>query len=393
MVHLARRVDDIPMSGIREISSMAAKMENVISLSVGEPSFNTPEHILEAAAVAARNFETKYTASLGTPKLRRAIAEHYTRKWQQPVDPESVLAATGGVAAIMMILLSVLDPGDEVLVPDPSWPNFIAGVKMCGAVPVPFALSADGGFLPDIAQLEALVTPKTRMMMINTPSNPTGAVFPRETVGALVDFARRHDLYLLSDEMYEEFVFEGRHTSVREFGNDPRMIVIGGFSKTYAMTGWRLGYAIADPEIVAASARFIEATYSCPAGPSQAAGVAALTGPQACVAEMGAAYKRRRDLVAGMLQPHGLLPILPGGAFYAMVDFRRAGIPARDVAIRLLQEERVAAVPGTAFGAVAEGLLRISLASSEEDLMEACRRMVAFGDRIGATHEGSPARA
>lgn len=390
MVRLADRVPEIPMSGIREINTMASKMQDVITLAVGEPSFNTPDHILEAAAQAARDRETKYTASLGTPKLRQAIADHYTKKWNEPVSPDSVLVSTGGVAAIMMILLATINRGDEVLAPDPSWPNFSAGVKMCGGIPVTFPLRADNGFLPDIAELEKLVTPKTRMMMVNTPGNPTGAVFPREKMGELVDFAKRHDLILMSDEMYEEFVFDGVHTSVREFDNDPNVVVISGFSKTYAMTGWRLGYAIADPEIVNATARFIEAVYSCPPAPSQAAGYAALTGPQDCVREMRDAYLRRRNLVQGLLQPHGLLPVVPNGAFYAMVDFRKAGLPSRDIAIQLLQEEHVAAVPGTAFGKEAEGLLRISLASSDEDLEVACERMIAFAERIGATSEGTP---
>jgi aspartate/methionine/tyrosine aminotransferase len=265
-------------------------------------------------------------------------------------------------------------------------------IELARTTPVRYPLRPEHGYLPDLAELEALITPHTKAIVINNPSNPTGAVFPAETVRALVELARRHDLWLISDEVYEDLVFEGEHVPAARFDAE-RVITVSGASKSYAMTGWRIGWAITQPELVALCGKIQEALVSCPSAVSQAAAEAAVRGPQDAVAEMRQAYQRRRDLVREILEPVGLLPTIPAGAFYALVDLRGAGIPSRDLSRMLLEEERVAAAPGATFGDEAEGMLRISLATADDDLTEGCRRIVRFAERHGALPAGAMATA
>jgi aspartate/methionine/tyrosine aminotransferase len=359
----------LPRSGIREVMDLARQMEDVIVLVVGEPSFNTPAHIIDAAAIAAHAGTTKYTPNAGLPGIRAAVAERYNRKWDRPVTPAEVLVTAGAVNALAAIVAAIAEEGDEILIPDPGWPNYVAMIELARTVPVRYPLPPEQGYLPDLAKLEALVTPRTKAIVINNPSNPTGAVFPEATVRGLVELAKQHDLWLISDEVYEDLIFEGEHVPAARF--DPeRVITVSGASKSYAMTGWRIGWAIMQPELV-----------SCPSAVSQAAAEAAVRGPQHAVEEMRIAYQRRRDLVREILEPTGLLPTIPEGAFYALVDLRAAGIPSRDLSRMLLEEERVAAAPGSTFGDVAEGMVRISLATAEDDLAEGCRRIIRFAER------------
>jgi aspartate aminotransferase/aminotransferase len=221
-------------------------------------------------------------------------------------------------------------------------------------------------------------------MILTNPSNPTGVVFPAATVEAIVRLAAEHDLYVIADEVYEALVFDGEHVPAVRFDDAERVIAVSGCSKTYAMTGWRLGWAITTPEIVGLAGKLMETIVSCAPSVSQRAGEAAIRGPQECVEEMRRAYQRRRDIVAETLEPVGLLPVVPTGAFYALVDLRGTGLSSRELSRRLIEEERVAAAPGDTFGAEAEGMVRISLASSDEDVAEGCRRIVAFATRHGA---------
>ncbi len=384
MLSLSDRVERIPATGIRKIFDLAATLDGVVSLAVGEPSFDTPAHIVAAAHAATAASQTKHTANHGSPALRAAIAAHYAERWDRPVAAPNVIATAGGVTAIMLVCQALVDAGDEVLVPDPSWPNFELAVKLAGGTPVRYPLRADRAFLPDLDEIERLITPRTRLLMVNSPSNPTGAVFPADTIRGLVEIAHRHDLALLSDEMYEEFIFTGEHIPAARYDRDGRVVTISGFSKTYAMTGWRLGFAIGAPHLITAMAQFVEPIYSCPSAISQAAGVAALAGPRDAIATMREAYRRRRDLVADRLGPLGLMPVVPDGAFYAMLDFRRSGIPSRDLARQLLLEERVAVAPGSAFGDEAEGMVRVALCASDEELEIACERIARFAARVGA---------
>ena len=384
MLTLSDRVGRIPTTGIREIFDLAATLDDIVSLAVGEPSFDTPAHIVAAAHAATEAKQTKYTANAGDPALRAAIAAHYAARWGRPLSAANVIATAGGVTAIMLVCQALVDPGDEVLVPDPAWPNFVLAVELAGGIPVPYPLRPENGFLPDLEEVEGLITPRTKLMMVNSPSNPTGAVFPADTIRGLVEIAERRSVPMLSDEMYEEFVFSGEHVPAARFDRTGQVITIGGFSKTYAMTGWRLGYAIGAPALIAALAQFVEPIYSCPSSISQAAGIAALAGPRDAIVEMREAYRRRRDLVAARLGSLGLMPVVPDGAFYAMLDVRRAGRPSRDIARELLLEEHIAVAPGGAFGAMGEGMLRVALCASESDLEIACERIARFAERIGA---------
>jgi aspartate aminotransferase len=373
----------LPRSGIREVMDLARQMDDVIVLVVGEPSFNTPDHIIDASAKAAHNGTTKYTPNAGLPGLRAAVAERYSRKWGRTVAPAEVLVTAGAVNALAAIVAGIAEEGDEILVPDPGWPNYMAMIGLARALPVRYAMKPENGYLPDTADLEALITARTKAIVINNPSNPTGAVFPRETVRALVALADKHDLWLIADEVYEELIFAGEHVPAASF-DSPRVITVSGVSKTYAMTGWRIGWAITNPELVALCGKIQEALVSCPPAPSQAAAEAALRGPQDMVEVMRSAYQRRRDLVREILEPVGLLPTIPEGAFYALVDLRGAGLSSRDLSRHLLEEEHVAAAPGSTFGDVAEGMVRISLATADDELAEGCRRIVNFAERHGA---------
>jgi aspartate/methionine/tyrosine aminotransferase len=379
---ISRLANSIERSGIRDLMDAAREMEGpIIHLEVGEPSFTTPAHIIEQAFEATAAGATRYTQSGGILPLRQAIADRYTAKWDQPVTPNMVMASHGGVNAINSTILAVINQGDEVLVPDPGWPNYRSILGLAGGVPVAYPMSVETGFLPDVATLETLITPKTKMIITCNPGNPTGAVWPVETVRAVVEVAAKHDLYVLSDEIYEELVFDGEHVPAARFDDDGRVVTISGFSKTYAMTGWRLGWAIADPSLLAMINKMLEPLISCPSSVSQQAGVAALTGTQQPVDVMRTAYRKRRDLAAEILEPAGMLPVRPSGAFYALVDLRETGMNGRDLALCLLKEKRVATAPGDTFGKVLEtGFVRISLASSDEDVAEGCRRLIAFRD-------------
>lgn len=373
----------LPRSGIREVMDLARQMDDVIVLVVGEPSFNTPPHIIDAAAQAAHGGTTKYTPNAGLPGVRAAVAERYTRKFGREVTPGEVLITAGAVNALAAIVAAIAEEGDELLIPDPGWPNYVAMIELARAVPVRYRLEPEQGYRPDLAAMEAQITPRTKAIIINNPSNPTGSVFDEATVRGLVDLARKHDLWLISDEVYEDLIFAGEHVPAARFDSE-RVITVSGVSKSYAMTGWRIGWAITNPELVALCGKIQEALVSCPPAPSQAAAEAAVRGPQEMVEEMRAAYQRRRDLVRDIFLPLGMLPAVPEGAFYALVDLRAAGIPSRDLSRMLLEEEQVAAAPGSTFGDVAEGMLRISLATADDDLREGCERIVRFARRHGA---------
>ena len=377
------RAQALPRSGIREVMDMARQMDDVLVLVVGEPSFNTPPHIIDAAARAAHEGTTKYTPNAGLPGLRAAVAERYSRKFGRTVTPQEVLVTAGAVNALAAIVAAIAEEGDEILIPDPGWPNYVAMIELARTVPVRYPLDPELGYRPDVAAMEALINPRTKAIIINNPSNPTGAVFSADTIQELVDLARKHDLWLISDEVYEDLVFEGEHIPAARFDPD-RVITVSGVSKSYAMTGWRIGWAITNPELVALCGKIQEALVSCPPAVSQAAAEAALRGPQDAVEEMRLAYQRRRDLVQEFLEPFGLLSTVPEGAFYALVDLRPSALSSRDLSRLLLEEEKVAAAPGSTFGDVAEGMIRISLATADDDLAEGCRRIIQFAQRHGA---------
>ena len=377
MKPLAQTASKMPGSGIREIVHLAMTMPDVIRLEVGEPNFSTPPHIVDAAHRAASEGFTKYGPSAGLLSLRELLAERVERVNGFSVTATQINISVGGVQGCLASFLALLDPGDEVLIPDPAWPNYEMALMLCQAVPVHYPLYVDRGFVPRPEDLAGLITERTKLLIINSPSNPTGAVFPRETIEAMVDLAQQHDLYLMADEVYDEFVFEGEHVSPALY--DPeRVISIYSFSKIYAMTGWRVGYVVANDEISKLIAKIQEPQISCVSSVGQKAAEAALTGPQDCVREMCQSYRERRDIVVQVLKDEGYYVYTPQGAFYIMVDISDTGIDSREFALRLLQDRRVAVAPGTAFGSFGRDFVRISLATEKGLLLEGVRTLCGY---------------
>lgn len=365
----------LPRSGIRAIMDRASARD-VIHLEVGEPDYPTPPHIVEAAADAARAGHTKYTSARGTSELRGAIVARLARERGLRVDPDGVMVTPGGGTALLLTYLSLLDRGDEVLIPDPGWPNTESQVLLAGGVPVRYPLLRDRGFVPDLDAIETrLESPRVRAIYVNSPGNPTGAVFDAETIAALVSLCARTGCWIVSDECYESIRFGAPLASPLSVGWE-RTVGAFSLSKTYAMTGWRVGYLVGPPELVTLAAKLGEPVVACTSSVSQAAAYAALTGPQDAVAAMVAGYRARRDLVSPMLSAPGLLVWLPQGAFYALVDIRRSGLSSRDFALDLLEHARVATAPGDTFGPAAEGYVRISLASRDDLLRDGVARLV-----------------
>ena len=377
MKPLAQTATNMPGSGIREIVHKALTMPGVIRLEVGEPNFPTPAHIIEAAHRAANEGFTKYGPTAGLQSLRELLAERVSRINGYPVTPTQVSVSVGGVQGILAALAAVLDPGDEVLIPDPAWPNYEMAILLRGAVPVHYPLYSEQGFVPQPEDIEPLITGRTKLLIINSPSNPTGAVFPRETIEALVALAQRHDSYLLSDEVYDELVFEGEHVSPAMYDAE-RTIAIYAFSKTYAMTGWRVGYVVANEAIAKIIAKIQEPMISCVASPVQKAAEAALTGPQECIRSMRDSYRERRDAVVALLKEEGNYVYTPRGAFYIMVDVSAAGLNSRQFALNLLETCQVAVAPGTAFGHLGDHFVRISMATEKGLLLEGVHRLCGF---------------
>ena len=382
MKPLSRLAQAMPRSGIREVMELAATLPDVIHLEVGEPSFNTPDHVVDAAFADARAGFTKYTSNAGIPSLRAAIAERVSEAWGVPVEPAQTIVSTGAVGALTSAIFAISEEGDEILVPDPGWPNYMSIIALNRATPVRYPIRPEDDYVPTVEAIADRITPRTKAILVNNPGNPTGAVFPQERVRELVELARSTDTFLISDEVYEEMVFEGRHASAGLFP-DERTIVISGASKTYAMTGWRLGYAVAHPDVVALMAKLQEPLVTCAPSVSQRAAEAAIRGPQDAVREMCNAYRRRRDFAWDLLGTQGLLAARPHGAFYAMVDLRPLGRDSRWLASTLLKEEQVATAPGDTFGPSSEGMLRISLATDDTSLAEGCRRIAQFAARHG----------
>jgi aspartate aminotransferase len=369
----------MPVSRIREIMELAWEDPEVIHLEVGEPDFPTPEHVVEAAHEAARSGLTRYAPNAGLPELREALADKVTRRNGYEASPDQVVVTQGGIQALYLVLLALLEPGDEVLLPDPAWPNFRMIAHLLGARVLPYPLVSEGDFLPRLEDLERLVTPRTRAILVNTPSNPLGTVVPRELVEPLLEFARRRDLWYISDEVYDEVVFDDAFVSAGAVA-DPgdRLVSIYSFSKVYAMTGWRVGYLVAPPDLAKLLTGMQEPIVSCVNTPAQLAALAAVTGPQDVVREMRESYQERRDELLEILERGNLPSSQPSGAFYVWTDVSAANVPSMDFARSLIEREHVAVAPGSAFGDLGEGYVRLSLASSREDLLDGALRLVRF---------------
>lgn len=395
-----QHIHTLPINDITNLGSIAqqaqreAEAQNIslpppLRLHIGEPSFHTPEHINQATIETLQTEPLTYGPPAGWPWLRDLLAEKLARVNGYRVRPENTAVTVGGTGAILCALLATVGPGDEVLIPDPHWPQYKMQLATCGATGVFYPLDAANAWLPDVAAMETLLTPRTRMLIINSPSNPTGAVFPRQTVADLLDFARRHDLYLLSDECYDELLFEGEHISpasllTPEEFEQGHVICVYTFSKTYAMTGWRIGYLATGAQLLQTIASVIDASYTNVSLLAQRAAAAALTGSQDCVGEMRAIYQRRRDLAVNILREHGRYFYTPHGAFYILINARTSeGKPrtGRELARELLRTRNVTVAPGSGFGSVAENYVRVSLAGTDEEIEQGLRELCVFADR------------
>jgi aspartate aminotransferase len=375
-------VAELRRSGIREVMDLAASLDDVLHLEIGEPDFATPAHVVEAVRQALRDGQVKYTLSRGTPALRGLLAGKVRDRNGLDVPAERIVVTAGGTAAVYGALASLVGTGDGVLVPDPGWPNYALATRLLRGRPLPYRLLAEQGYDPDLDHVEALAA-GARVLVVNSPSNPTGAVHDRATLERLLELAQRHGLAVVADEVYEDIVFGTEHVGIGSLGDDGRVVTVFSFSKSYAMTGWRVGYAVAPADVVEAMVTMQEAMVASPSWTGQQAAEAALTGPQEPVREMRDVYRRRRDAAVAALRDHGLLVAVPRGAFYVMASVRALGGDSYEVARRLLAEERVAVAPGETFGPSGAGTVRLSLASPAPVVAEAIDRIaraVAAGD-------------
>jgi aspartate aminotransferase len=366
-------------SGIREIANEALLTPGAIRLDVGQPDFPTPRHIGDAGKRAIDEGKTFYTHTQGLLTLRQKLVAKLERVNGIKVTPDRIATTPGGVGAIAAVLAAVLEEGDEVLLPDPGWPNFRMMLSWTDAKGAFYPCHTADGFQPDLDALARLITPRTKVLVVNSPNNPTGAVDPSATIEKLIELAQRNNLWLLSDECYDQILLDGSWTSPASLApDDPRIASVFTFSKTYSMTGWRIGYVAGSAELIDTVTKVLESNSSCVSTISQVAAEAALDGPQDCVTEMVTAYRRRRDLVVDLLREAGLFIAEPAGAFYIMADISPSGLGSREFAFELLRKKGVSVAPGTAFGEVGKGAVRISLASSDQDLREGVGRLAEF---------------
>jgi aminotransferase len=376
-------VRDIPRSGIRDFFDIVTTMKGVISLGIGEPDFDTPWHVRESTVFALERGATHYTSNLGYLELRRALAAYVQRTFGGQYDPQTEVLVTVGVSeALDLALRALLNPGDEVLYHEPCYVSYRATILFAHGVPVIVETRPENGFRLTREMLEAKLTPRTKALMLNFPNNPTGAVMSRADLLDVAAFASEHDLIVITDEIYGELTYDGPHTSLVSLpGLRERTIFLHGFSKAWAMTGFRLGYACAPPELIEAMMKIHQYTMLCASSLSQKAAIEALARPASDIANMVQEYRRRRNFIAAALTDMGLECHRPLGAFYAFPSIARSGLSSRDFALRLLQEEKVAVVPGSAFGACGEGFVRCAYATSMDNVTEAMARMKRFISR------------
>jgi aspartate/methionine/tyrosine aminotransferase len=372
---LSKRADLIPRSAIREIMALAAGRNDVIHLEVGEPDFGTPSHIIEGAFEAVRGGATRYTGNAGRPTLRAAIAARAARRGTS-VAPERAIVTVGAIGALFTALMTVVDSGDEVLIPDPGWPNYEAIVVLTGGIPVRYPLPESNNFVPDPDDLLSRIGQSTKAILINSPGNPTGAVFPLDVVRRIGAIAAQTGAYLISDEIYEDIVFDdAHHESLLEHTPEDRLFIISGVSKSYAMTGWRLGWLICPSHAIAIAEKLQEPVVSCAPTPSQVAAETALDGPQDSVETGRRLFQRRRDIFMNVLSPTGIVAGHPRGAFYGLVKLGDRHPSALDFARKLLIEENVAVVPGDTFGASTSRMIRLAFTIEDDRLTEGLRRI------------------
>jgi len=382
-MRLAERMERIGTEGAFEVLVRARALEaqgkSVIHLEIGEPDFPTPAHIVEAAKQALDDGYTHYGPTQGLPELREVIAAYVARTRGISCGAEHVCVVPGGKPILFFAMMALLQPGDEAIYPNPGFPIYESMIRFLGATPVAVPLVEEQGFALDLDFLASHITDKTRLLILNSPQNPTGGVIPEADLRAIAELVRNRDLVVLSDEIYSRLYFDQPPFSIASVpGMMEKTIILDGFSKTYAMTGWLMGYGVMPLELVDAVNRLMVNSNSCTASFTQRAGIAALTGPQTAVDEMVREFRRRRDaFVTGLNTIPGFLCRLPGGAFYAFANVTATGFGSRELADRLMNDAGVAGLDGGSFGEYGKGYIRFSYANSMENLMEAVRRMKA----------------
>ena len=381
---LAKKVVEIEPSGIRKFFDVVNEMKDAISLGVGEPDFDTPWRIREEGIYSLEKGRTFYTSNCGLKELKEEICNYIQRKTSVVYDPKSeVVVTVGGSEGIDIAMRAMLDPGDEVLIPQPSYVSYLPCAVLAGGVPVVIPLQNKNEFKLTREELEAAITPRTKILVLPFPNNPTGSIMTREDLEPIAEVVKEHDLFVISDEIYSELSYQGEHVSIAEFpGLRERTIMINGFSKGFAMTGWRLGYACGPAEIIEQMIKIHQFAIMCAPTNSQYAAIEGLRNCQPEVDEMREAYNQRRRFLMHEFRRIGLKCFEPYGAFYVFPDVSEFGMTSEEFATRFLEEERVAVVPGTAFGASGEGFIRISYAYSLEDLKVALGRLERFIERL-----------
>jgi aspartate aminotransferase len=386
-MQLAERMSRIGIESAFEVLVRARALEkqgkSVIHLEIGEPDFPTPKHVVEAGQRALAEGWTKYGGTQGDPELREVIASYISRTRGIKVGAERVCVVPGGKPIMFFTMMALLEPGDEVIYPDPGFPIYESMIKFLGATPVPIPLIEDRGFSFDLNTLESRLSDRTKMVILVSPANPTGGLVPAEDIRRMAEMLRHRDVMVLSDEIYSRIIYDGEPSSIASHdGMLDKTIILDGFSKTYSMTGWRLGYGVMPTWLADAVVKLMVNSNSCTASFTQRAGIAALTGPQDAVTAMVAEFRRRRDaIVHGLNQIPGFRCVLPAGAFYAFPNVSGTGMPSKELADLLLNEAGVACLNGGAFGAHGEGYLRFSYANSLANIQEALHRIHKASER------------
>jgi len=382
---MARLGTETAFEVLARAKALQAEGRDVVHLEIGEPDFDTPQNIIDKAVEALRGGYTHYGPSAGLPEVRKTFAEYIAADRGIDVGPDNVVIVPGGKPIIYFPLTALVDPGDEVIYPNPGFPIYESVINFLGATPRPLKLAEENAFSFDIQDLEALVSDKTKLLIINSPQNPTGGVLSASDLDAIAELAVKHDFWVLSDEIYSKIIYDGQHESITTRpGMLERTILLDGHSKTYAMTGWRLGYGIMPAELATQVAKLQTNCTSCTASFTQIAGAEALTGPQDQVRTMVAEFKVRRDLlVDGLNAIDGVTCLKPRGAFYVFPNITALGLSSKETKTKLLEQYGVAALAGTSFGEFGEGYLRFSYANSQENIRKALER---FAKMVSELH-------
>jgi aminotransferase len=380
-MQIADRLSDVRVSSVREVFNLAQKFKDVINLGIGEPCFDTPAFIRRAAKEAIDSGRNKYTVNLGILELRKEIAKKLKRENGIEADPEKEIIVTAGATqAIFALIHSLINPGDEILLPTPTFNAYFEIARMVGAKSVEVPMRLERGYHLDVEEMERRCTPKTKLLVFNSPGNPTGVIFDRNAVEQCLNLAERRDLMVLSDEIYEKYVYDGKRTfsPASVIGFKDRVITVNGFSKSFGMTGWRLGYASAPAEVINAMTRFNMYNVVCANSPTQAAGVVALRTKSTFFKPILKGYARRREIICKELDKLDIPYVRPEGSFYLFADISKFARDSKVFAKALLLSQHVSVVAGSSYGAVGEGHIRISFSTTERDLRLAMKKMGSF---------------